>query len=228
MDTSLSTDFLQLIKTRRSIRGPLLDATVAISDDEITMLMDAARFAPSGSNAQSWYFILIENKSIIEQFVTLTKEKVEEISKAIEGQSHAAEISLYLKNFYSFAGAPYLMVFCIRKRDNPLMRYLRVGDKFKDELLALSNTEIISISMAMENFALMAHALNIGTCVMTGPLLVREQMEKILELHASYSIVALSTVGKIRKVGEVAEIDKNYEMNVPRRKDIDKILKRVK
>jgi nitroreductase len=60
-------DFLQVIKTRRSIRD-FLDKE--IPNEKILKILDVARYAPSAGNLQDWFF-----------FVVKEKEKIKEISK---------------------------------------------------------------------------------------------------------------------------------------------------
>ena len=48
-------DLQSLVEQRRSIRG--YDANRAVSDETIRAILDCARWAPSGGNAQPWEFI---------------------------------------------------------------------------------------------------------------------------------------------------------------------------
>jgi len=51
-------DVFEAIKTRRSIRSFTQEA---VSDEEIEMILDAARSAPSAGNIQPWIFIVVKN-----------------------------------------------------------------------------------------------------------------------------------------------------------------------
>jgi len=57
-------DFLEVIKTRRSIRRYKPDP---VSDEIIHKLIDAACHAPSADNIQPWEFIAVRNKQIKEK-----------------------------------------------------------------------------------------------------------------------------------------------------------------
>jgi nitroreductase len=61
--------FLELIKERRSIRA-FLDKP--IPEEEIEMILEAGRWAPSASNRQPWNFILIRNKNILKELARVT------------------------------------------------------------------------------------------------------------------------------------------------------------
>ena len=53
-------DFRALVERRRSIRG--YDESRDVPEDFIAMILDCARWAPSGGNGQPWEFILIRDR----------------------------------------------------------------------------------------------------------------------------------------------------------------------
>jgi nitroreductase len=52
-------EFLDVVRKRRSIRKYNPEG---IADDKLTNILEAARLAPSGSNRQSWKFIVVRDK----------------------------------------------------------------------------------------------------------------------------------------------------------------------
>jgi nitroreductase len=58
---------LEFIKNRRSIRS-FQDAP--ITEDAITMILEAARWTPSASNRQPWKFIVIKDKNLLEEIAS--------------------------------------------------------------------------------------------------------------------------------------------------------------
>jgi len=80
-------DFLELTRTRRSIRG--FDAARDVSDECIRQLIEAARWAPSGGNGQPWHFVVIRdeldrtwNADLFEK----QQEHKKEMERAVRGQ----------------------------------------------------------------------------------------------------------------------------------------------
>ncbi len=61
-------EFLELAKRRRSIRKFKPDP---ISDEWVEKMIEAARWAQSGANAQPWEFIVIKDKKIKDEIVRL-------------------------------------------------------------------------------------------------------------------------------------------------------------
>jgi nitroreductase len=60
---------IEAIRTRRSIRK--FDKR-PITDDEINLILESARWAPSGMNNQPWKFAIIRDPSLKESLSTLT------------------------------------------------------------------------------------------------------------------------------------------------------------
>lgn len=55
---------LETIKSRRSVRKY---QTEQITDDELEKILEAAIYAPSGHNDQSWHFTIIQDKELINE-----------------------------------------------------------------------------------------------------------------------------------------------------------------
>lgn len=53
---------LETIKTRRSIRK---FRTKSLSEEQINVLLEAAMYAPSARNTQSWHFIVIDDRDVL-------------------------------------------------------------------------------------------------------------------------------------------------------------------
>ena len=61
-------DFLELVRKRRSIRKFKPDP---VPDELVEKILEAGRWAMSGSNAQPWEFIVVEDQSIIDQLAQM-------------------------------------------------------------------------------------------------------------------------------------------------------------
>lgn len=66
---------LETIKIRRSIRKYHSEQ---IKDEEIDMILESARYAPSGHNDQPWYFTVIQNKELIDEMSAESKKLMAE------------------------------------------------------------------------------------------------------------------------------------------------------
>lgn len=70
MKSPQKSDFLDTIRSRRSIRQYLKDSP---KDNEIEEILEAGRWAPSGLNNQPWRFVVVKNKVIKSKLALLTK-----------------------------------------------------------------------------------------------------------------------------------------------------------
>ena len=152
-------------------------------------VLEAARWAPSNHNRQPWKFIVFEESS---QIIKLSETVGAELSGKLKSlpavaSGYASEFAHYAT---FFAGAPVLIV-VLHKRpasfSNALLR-----DVNQPELVS---GEPLSSAMAVQNLLLAAHALGLGTCVLTAPLIVREVVVRELNLPREYDLTCLVALG---------------------------------
>lgn len=84
-------EVLNNIKTRRSIRS---FKSEQIEDMKLNEILEAAIYAPSGMNKQSWKFTAIQNSS-----------KIQELAKAVK-----ASLDMPENKTYNFYGAPTFII----------------------------------------------------------------------------------------------------------------------
>lgn len=124
-------DVFKAIQQRRSVRK---FSSKKIEEEKILHVLEAARLAPSSSNRQAWHFIVIDDKSIIEQ-----------IPKQVAMGS--TMIIPWIKD------APLVIVGCYTKAITHVVAQL-----FGHE------NHLVDVSVAMTHICLAATELGIGTC----------------------------------------------------------------
>jgi nitroreductase len=85
---------LDMMRHRRSSRTGFLEDK-EVSDDKINLLLEAARAAPSGGNAQPWEFIIIRDAGMRMQIADLYKHQLRdklELEKAIRGTTSVSGV----------------------------------------------------------------------------------------------------------------------------------------
>lgn len=125
-----------------------------ISDKELHMILDAGRWAPSGTNRQPWEFIVIKNREIMRQIFMNTKKFALPLRSAQLGIGMVAKISEYTS---------------ISMTDEPL------------ETQEIKETCLTDCALAAMNMMLMAWSLDIGSCCIGS--LNREYTNKILHMN---------------------------------------------
>jgi nitroreductase len=187
---SLAEATMKVIQDRRSIRD-YTDEPVA--DQDLDMILEAARQAPSGENAQPWRFIIVKDaetrkkmgaiagggsgrrftaefvtKKMHERFKTLEDE---EKKKAVFEKLTSGRVSTFLAN------APVNIVVCGKKD---------VWDTPYDT------------SAAMENMLLMITALGLGACWVIAPCIdIRDELriKDLLGIPEGFKAVSIIAVG---------------------------------
>jgi nitroreductase len=177
---------LELIRSRRSIRQ---FSDRAVSRDDLARLLEAARWAPSNHNRQPWRFLVIEDKQQIARLAEIVIQGLSEKLKLLPeaAAAYAGEFTHYAT---FFSNAPVLWV-VLHKQPVSVSAPLLAGLKNPD----LVSGEPLSAAMAVQNLLLAAQALGLGTCVLTGPLLVREAWAGGLALPASHDLTCLVALG---------------------------------
>ncbi len=107
-------DFLKLLRKRRSIRDLKPDP---IPDEYVDKIIEAARWAMSGANAQPWEFIIVKNQE--------TKNKIADICHELRQKIYVVEETLHTGDLRhpglpnppkappsSLRNAPVLIVVC--------------------------------------------------------------------------------------------------------------------
>jgi len=178
--------FLELVRTRRSVRR---FAERPFSHEDIARLLEAARWAPSNHNRQPWRFLVLEDKKRIRDLASRVGEALGLKLKSLPpmASAYADDLAHYAT---LFAEAPVLLV-ALHKHPVSVSAVLLEGVPNA----ALVSGEPLSVAMAVQNLLLAAHALGLGACVMTAPLLVPEAVAEAIPLPAGFDLTCFVAVG---------------------------------
>ena len=169
------------IYTRQSIRE--YDPQKQILEKDFQYLLKAASRAPSGGNAQPWFFYIVRNPKIIEQMR----------KTILQVYPHNEKI----KRFGTFFNAPYVIAACldIRKRwyhrKNPQLM-IDIDD-------FIDNPDPWAIAAAIQNLLLAAHSIGIGTCWTKINRRIRVKLEKLLKIKSYHRLIANIAIGYYKK-----------------------------
>jgi nitroreductase len=180
------------IRARRSTRA---FASEPVSDDVIRAMVDAARMAPSGGNRQMWRFRAIRERATLEAMRASVASRLSATAEAISSPRAREQYATYTSTFLHFADAPCVIVVLGRPYDSI---YTRIVNRYGGaETVQPGGADVtaLSIGAAVENMLLAATALGVGSCLMTGPLIARSEMEEILAVKEPWTIAALVPVG---------------------------------
>lgn len=207
-----------IIHNRRSIRK-FTDQSV--SNEDIIDLLDCARYAPSDTNSQTWEFIIIKNKKQIKEIEQMTWDALHERADEAAKRGLEKEAKLLVRSFgpyaTAFSNAPVLIICLATPYES----------KFRDRIFepmqlvpdAVWQEEGIKSScLAIQNLMLAAYAKGLGTCPMTGPvLLASDRLREYLQIEDSKTINMVIALGYPQETPkklprkEVAEIARFIE-----------------
>jgi nitroreductase len=162
-----------------------------VPDDLLKQILSLARTSPYVSGSKSWDILVIQDKQVIAAAADIVKSGVDRMNVSVRPQFQQGFIE-YARSFSAFETAGALLV--------PVFRVIPSLSLMMDE-----PTEAI-LQMESENFAksiscvtmlvlLAAQSLGLGSCYMTGPLIVEEELRRLFNTHPGRRIGSLIPIG---------------------------------
>ncbi|EMA6344284.1 nitroreductase family protein [Bacillus cytotoxicus] len=188
--------FKEIVHDRRSIRK-FTEQEVSVQD--IEEIIDCARYAPSDTNSQTWEFIVIMNRDKIKDIENMTWEALHKLADqaAKNGQEKAGKLLTRSFGPYAtaFSDAPVLII-CLATPYESKFRE-KIFDPISFVPDAVWEEEGMKSScLAAQNLMLAAHARGLGTCPMTGPvLLAQNELREYLQIEREKQINMVISLG---------------------------------
>lgn len=154
--------FLELVNKRYSVRSY---KDKPVDRKIIERCLEAARLAPSASNSQPWYFIVVDDPELKDKIARRTFNR--------------------FISFNRFAREAPVLVVVITEKSN---LFARVGGMIKGK-----RYNLIDIGIAVEHFCLQATEEGIGTCILGW--FDEEGIKKILKIPKNKSVDLIITMG---------------------------------
>ncbi len=192
------TDIFEIMKSRRSVRTFRGDN---VPDSDIRKIIEYAVMAPSGSNQQPWKFMVIRDRALKNSMAGCVNGKISAVKGNIKSAKAEEHFKGYLQYLTFFQDAP--VVICVLTRphrsvfENILHKYMPEEEKEKQFFVDAS---IQSVSAAVQNLLLAAHAMGYGTCWMTGPIIAQREIEQVLGVEEPWHLTSIIPLGKPREI----------------------------
>ena len=216
-------DLFEAIYTARAIRRFKPDP---VPDEVITKVLDAAIRAPSGSNEQSWEFIVVKDASQRKKIgdvyrkggnilMALYANRIKPPHMSQETYDKLMSSAMYLLDH--MADAPVLLLACL-KQTPPAGPPPQFPPDAAAGLKNMARMGGSSIYPAVQNIILACRAFGLGTVLTTIHMFYEDEVKAILGLPPEVQTYALMPIGyprgkfgpiKRRPVSEVAYLD-NY------------------
>jgi nitroreductase len=157
-----SEELMKLIEQRQSVRSY---SDKPVEREKLLRCIEAARLAPSASNAQPWKYIIIDDPTLKNQVAELAADPITSINR--------------------FAVQAPVVVAVVRERAN-FMSY--IGQTLKNKEFPL-----IDIGISTIQFCLQATAEGLGTCMLGW--FQEKKISKLLNIPGNKRLELLITIG---------------------------------
>jgi len=187
--------FMQVINDRRSIRNYTDEK---VSEEDLRLILESARQAPSGENAQPWRFIVVRDKK--------NKDFLSELGKNASGRRFTGEF-LSKQMHARFEG--------LKDDEKRLKAFKKLTSgnvsAFVNEadliLIILGKKDVwdtpFDTSAAIENILLTVTALDLGACWLVAPVIdIRDELKlkEYFNVPEDYKVVSIISIGKPSRI----------------------------
>jgi nitroreductase len=208
------TEHLGFLASRRSTRAFTGEP---IAREVLRRLVEAATWAPSATNRQPWRFAVVTAPELREAIAAAVREKTEAMDAVAQRGHHSGELTAYWRFFWEpLQAAAALVVPYYRQQADLLAGLIEAGGGDPRQFVTAEpmQAELQAASAATMALLLQAHAEGLGACWMTGPLVAREEIGRLLGIGDPWRPAALVALG------HPAE-----QARTPSRKPIDQVAK---
>lgn len=184
----------QAIESRTSIRA-YKKQPVPLED--LKEMVRMASLAPSVANFQPWKFVIITNKDLLGDMARQVAVHLEDIPA---NESRAAKnVKSQVEWFATFfQDAPALIAVAMESYESVLEKGVSISH---DEINRKRNfPDIQSAGACIQNMLLTAVDMNYGACWLSAPMMVKDKLEKMMELDEKFNLIAFVAVGIPEKI----------------------------
>jgi nitroreductase len=169
-----TVELYEAIKGRRSVRK---FKTTPVPKDLIEKIFEVALWAPSGMNRQNWKFFVLAGERK-EELVSISSTSFQHLEPQLQ-QLYAEKPKIIesTRRFFKRLGEAPIVVCAYFEPAN------------REDVTSFQN-----VAAAIQNLLLVAHAEGLGTCWMTGPVAVANEISRFLGVK-DMTLVAITPMG---------------------------------
>ncbi|NLY39589.1 MAG: hypothetical protein GX044_09870 [Firmicutes bacterium] len=187
--------FLKVINDRRSIRNYTEER---VSDEDLDLILESARQAPSGENAQPWRFIVVRDAK--------NKKFLSDLCRRGSGRRFTGEfLSKQMHERFAKLEDPAKREAVFKKlTSGDVSAFVNQSDVI---LIVIGKKEVwdtpFDTSAAIENILLAVTALGLGACWLVAPCIdVRDErvLNEYFGITDDYKTVSIISIGKPARI----------------------------
>jgi nitroreductase len=187
-------EFRNLVESRVSVRQFAADPVPAAVVREMVRL---AGLAPSPNNSQPWQFIAVSRPSLLKEMAAAVRARVGPMLPAAvtETARHARQRVEWYSTF--FGDAPLVVAVALLPYESVVQDALQESRLTGAQVNAMrGQPDVQSLGAAVEHLLLAAADLGYGGCWMSGPLIAREALERLLGIGPPGRLAAMVAIGR--------------------------------
>jgi nitroreductase len=187
-------EFRDLVESRVSVRSFCPDP---IPPADVREMVRLAGLAPSPNNSQPWQFVAVSRRSVLEEMRQAVRAKVHAVipDPATEEARHARQRVEWFSTF--FADAPLVVGVVLFPYESVVASALHPSRLTGAQVNAMrGQPDIQALGAAVEHLLLAAANLGYGGCWMSGPLVAREVLERLMGITPPGRLAAMVALGK--------------------------------
>ncbi|MDR1066316.1 MAG: nitroreductase family protein [Clostridiales bacterium] len=193
-------EFIELARKRQSVRHYKQGD---VPTEDIELMIDAARLAPSGKNLQYWHFIVVKDDGLrrkIAQAISAENERISSLMD-VKDKTKADRFRKFAKHFtLFFVDAPALVIVMSKQYEPSGYNEMQLADLDPSWLINEKNPGMQSLGAALEHFTLRAVDLGYGSCWITSANYADKAVQALLKEtvdfdQQGYFMAALLSVG---------------------------------
>ncbi len=187
-------EFRHLVESRVSVRQFTAEIVPAADVREMVRL---AGLAPSPNNSQPWQFVAVTRPSLLQEMGAVVHVRVRALmpEPASDAARHAQQRVEWFSTF--FADAPLVVGVVLMPYQSVMDAALEGGRLTGPQVNAMrGQPDLQCLGAAVEHLLLAAANLGYGGCWLSGPLVAREALERLMGIEAPGRLAALVAIGK--------------------------------
>ncbi len=184
----------EAIEQRASIRKFTFEK---VAPDDLAEMVRRAGLAPSINNEQPWKFIAILKPELLQAMADAVQARLDEMfPDAGKSQDRGIKSTIeYYSTF--FREAPALLAVLSKPYEAMIDKLLLFrGLAHEDVNETRNHPDVQSIGAAVQNLLLSAVDLGYGACWLSGMMVARRELERLLQIQAPWHLAAFVAVGK--------------------------------
>lgn len=188
-------DLLEWLRGRRSVRTFTAEP---VSREALERVLAAAITAPSPTNRQPWRFAVVRTAALRARIVAAVAARTAEIQAIVARSHHAEDFGNYGDFFHEPLAAAQVIVIPQYREYPDLIANLIAsggGDPSQFSTASAMQSELVATSAAIMALLLQVHAEGLGACMMAGPMVARDDIQRLLGIEEPWRMVGAIALG---------------------------------